>query len=224
MGREESSVDWESDIYGAGKQLNIWPFSDVVSVFQREFTNWKKGRPPRILEVGCGAGNNLWALSLIGYDSYGVDIAPSAIAFAESRFKNMNIKVHLSVSSMNNLVFRDGFFDFVLDRAAITQVSMDEVPRCVNEIRRVLSKNGKLYSFGLFGENHSGRLLGELQMNGSYDNFSGGVFSSVGLTTFFTHSSILATFSPFSELEVNRRTDEVAGLWISEEYSLVAKK
>lgn len=222
MGRENSSVDWEADVYAEGKQMNIWPFSDVVSAFHRELKDWKLDRPPRVLEVGCGAGNNLWALASIGYESFGVDIAPSAISFAKSRFEELGLKVNLSISTMRELSFEDKFFDFVLDRAAITQVSLDEVPECVDEIHRVLAEAGKLYSFGLFGENHSGRSLGELQPNGSYDNFSGGIFASVGLTTFFSQSTIATSFSSFSKLDVSRRTDEFPDRWISEEYSVIA--
>lgn len=223
MGRENSTIDWEIDIYRVGKQMNIWPFSDVVSSFKRELQVWKNDRPPRVLEVGCGAGNNLWALSSMGYESFGIDIAPSAISFAKNRFEELNLTVRMSEASMREIPFEDGFFDFVLDRAAITQVSLDEVPDCVAEIHRVLSDYGKLHSFGLFGENHSGRLLGELQDNGSYDNFSGGIFASVGLTTFFNHDLIEGTFSSFSQLEISRRIVEVSGVVLSEEYSVVAR-
>lgn len=222
MGREHSSVDWENDIYRKGKQLNIWPFSEVVSVFHREMSDWSEVRAPRVLEVGCGAGNNLWALSRRGYDSYGVDISSTAIQIANQRLIGLGLDVELSVSSMKTLPFAEGFFDYVLDRASICQVSMDEIPECVEEIRRVLRKSGKLFSFGLPGEDHSGRTLGELQRNGSYDNFTGGVFASVGLTSFFNSATISSLFSFFSTLEITRKREEGALGDIAEEYSIVA--
>lgn len=222
MGRELRSVDWENDVYAKGKQLNIWPFSEVVSVFHREVSEWGEARAPRVLEVGCGAGNNLWALSILGYDSYGVDISPTAIQFANQRLDGLGLDVTLSVSTMKTLPFVDGFFDYVLDRGAICQVSMDDIPECVSEIRRVLEKSGKLFSFTLFGEDHSGRALGELQSNGSYDNFTGGLFASVGLTSFFNADTISSLFSPFGTVEISRKREEGPLGDVSEEYSIVA--
>lgn len=222
MGRENSSVDWEKDVYSKGRQLNLWPFSEVVSAFHYEMTAWSQSRAPRVLEVGCGAGNNLWALATIGFEAFGVDISPSAITFGTKRFSQLGLRVKLFESTMRDLPFEDDFFDFILDRAAITQVSMDEIPNCLEEIRRVLSDNGKLYAFGLFGERHSGRFFGQLQANGSYDNFSGGIFAGVGLTSFFNQDSIAKIFNVFSHLEISRKIIESSSHEFFEEYFLVA--
>lgn len=223
MSRENSSVDWENDIYSKGKQLNLWPFSEVVSVFNNEMAAWSRARAPRVLEVGCGAGNNLWALGTLGFEAYGTDISPSAISFGEKRFSQLGMRVKLLEANMLELPFEDSFFDFVLDRAALSQVSMDEIPDCLGEIQRVLTDKGKLYCFGLFGDRHSGRFLGELQTNGSYDNFSGGVFAKVGLTSFFNRDSIAKIFNVFSDLEISRKTIESSSHEFFEEYFLVAK-
>jgi len=223
MGREGSSVDWEKDIYARGKQLNLWPFSDVVSAFHAEMSDWGQSRLPKVLEVGCGAGNNLWALATLGYESFGVDISSTAISFGKKRFSQLDLNIDLREGTMSNLPFEDGFFDFVLDRAALTQVPMDEIPICLTEIRRVLGDQGRLYCFGLFGDQHSGRSLGQLQANRSYDNFSGGVFRKVGLTSFFNGHTIAKEFSMFSNVAVSRNSLELPTGEFREEYSLVAQ-
>ena len=221
MSQEIRSVDWEKDIYSAGKQLNKWPYIEVVSAFHKEIDFWDNSRPPRILEVGCGAGNNLWALATLGYEVFGVDSSKSAIAFGKKRFKELGLKVELKEASMQKLPFDDGFFDFVLDRAAITQVPLNLIPSCVKEIVRVLNKSGKLYSFGLFGENHMDRLSGRLLSNGSFDNFTDGVFAKVGLTSFFNMDTLTKLFNDFSNLEIKRHTTEHPSGEIFEEFSLV---
>ncbi len=223
MGRENSSVDWEKDIYSKGEQLNLWPYPEVISAFHNEMVAWSQGRAPRVLEVGCGAGNNLWALATLGFQAFGTDISHSAISFGKKRFSKLGQKIELYEAGMRDLPFENGFFDFVLDRAAITQVSMDEIPDCLVEIQRVLDDNGKLYSFGLFGDRHSGRFLGKLQANGSYDNFSGGVFAKVGLTSFFNRDTIPKIFSNFSHLEIGRKTIETPSEEFFEEYFLMAQ-
>ena len=223
MGRQSSSVDWERDVYSQGKQLNLWPFTVVVSAFYSETADWGQSGVPKVLEVGCGAGNNLWALATLGYESYGLDISSTAISFGKKRFNELGLTVDLREGTMANLPFEDGFFDFVLDRAAITQVSMDEIPTCLTEIRRVLKDHGRLYCFGLFGDQHSGRSLGQLQANGSYDNFSSGVFAKVGLTSFFNRDTIAKEFSMFSNVAVSRNTLEMSSGECREEYSVVAQ-
>lgn len=223
MGRESSSVDWERDVYSRGKQLNLWPFTEVVSAFHSERMGWDQTGVPKVLEVGCGAGNNLWALATLGYESYGLDISSTAISFGKKRFNQLGLTVDLREGTMTSLPFEDGFFDFVLDRAAITQVSMDEIPICLNEIRRVLNDPGRLYCFGLFGDQHSGRSLGQLQANGSYDNFSDGVFTKVGLTSFFNQDTIAKAFSMFSNVAVSRNNLELSSGECREEYLVVAQ-
>jgi len=64
-----SSFDphWEQQIYGQGAHLNLYPF-DVVVTFV--FRNAPRDRPRsevRIVEIGCGAGNNLWFAAREGF-------------------------------------------------------------------------------------------------------------------------------------------------------------
>lgn len=224
MGRENSSVDWELDVYSQGKQLNHWPFSDVVSAFYLERALWDKAWQPRVLEVGCGAGNNLWALAELGFQCYGIDISQSAISYGTKRLEDLGLEVNLLEGTMINLPFEDKFFDFVLDRAAVTQVARDEVSKCLHEVHRTMKVGGKLYSFGLFGDDHSDREFGQLQSNGSYDNFSQGVFARVGLTSFFSESELQSLFTDFSNLEITRNSKERLGGAKFVEYSVVATR
>lgn len=222
MGRENSTLDWDKDIYGRGRQLNKWPFTDVVSRFSREISEWESESAPKVLEVGCGAGNNLWALSDLGFDAYGIDISPTVISFARERFSSQGLPVKLEVGSMSELPYEKNYFDFVLDRAAVTQVPLDEVSGCVSELARVLKPQGKLFCYTLFGENHSHRSYGQLQSNGSYDFFTDGIFTKVGMTSFFSQQSISELFQPFECLEIIRRLAIHGNDEVFEEYDLIA--
>ena len=224
MSSGKRSLDWDTDIYGRGNQLNIWPFTDVVSQFHKFRTQWAGVKAPRVLEIGCGTGNNLTALSGLGFEVWGVDQSQAAIDFGRRTFKNSKQDLNLSVGKIHNLAFEDGSFDFVLDRAALTQVSLNEIDLVVTEVHRVLASGGIFAGHTLFGEEHPEKLFGQVSADGSYDNFTEGLFQKVGRTSFFTYQSIQEMLQEFSEVSISRRTEECDGKFTSEVYSFKAAK
>lgn len=131
-------VDWESR-YAAGSALNRYPFDQVVSFMFRH------GKPgDRVLEIGCGAGNNVWFLAREGFVAAGIDISPSAIAAAEARLAADGLEADLRVGDFHQLPWPDDDFDFVVDRSAL--VCSNEQKRALVEIARVLRPHGRFLS------------------------------------------------------------------------------
>lgn len=219
----QSSVDWENHVYSRGHQINNWPYSDVVSEFQRRLSNWKLSRAPRILEVGCGTGNNLWFFAQAGFEVFGIDYAPSAIAAANRKLSSLGLTAALSVGDLKDLPFEDAFFDFVLDRAAITQVLKRHAKQAVHEIHRTLRAGGEFLSFDLFGHNHPGKAFGSQVEAGSFDFFSQGIFASVGLTSFYDETEIRGLVSDFREVQIRRHVTYTQTNVAAESYSCFAK-
>lgn len=220
MVSDARSLDWEADIYGKGKQLNIWPFTEVISALYREKSSWPHRWRPRLLEIGCGAGNNLWGLTEGGFDCVGIDPSPSAVEFARDRFRELGLGVEVHVAGGQKIPFEDESFDFVLDRAAVCQVPKDEIPSVLSEVNRVLKPGGVFYSFGLFSEEHSDAAYGLETQSGSFDHFSQGIFQGVGLTTFFNVSLIRELFSDFENVTIDRSILEHSSGWRAEEFSV----
>lgn len=219
-----SSVDWENDIYAKGQQLNLWPYTTVVSTFHRLKAQWGEDRAPNVLEIGCGAGNNLWALAVMGFEVCGLERSSSAVSFAIERLSSLGFDSKIVVGEMSALPFNDNSFDFVLDRGGITQVPLNQVPKVSSEVYRVLRSPGIFYSHTLFGEGHPEKSLGVQLDNGSYDLFSSGLFASVGLSTFFSYESLRKLFGQFDELSITRESHETNEIISSETYSLIGKK
>jgi SAM-dependent methyltransferase len=219
-----SSIDWERDIYAQGRQLNRWPFSDVVSALIRH-TGTRAREEIRVLEIGCGAGNNVWFLAEEGFIAHGVDGSASAIAHARSRLDGRGLRADLRVGDMTALPYPDEFFDYVLDRGAVTQNDYASIRAIFAEVHRVLKPSGVFMLFDLFGMDHPDRPLGKLVSENTYDHFSGGSFSHVGLTSFFTFADLSTLLGAFSHVQIvrNVRTNS-SGRIFSDCYEAVATK
>lgn len=219
-----STVDWERDIYQAGLQLNRWPFTEVVSVFSRRRSVWAGQGAPRVLEIGFGAGNNLWFLADAGFVVSGIEYSATAVADAHERLHGLGITADLRVGDLKELPFSDEAFDFVLDRGALTHNLHSDVRAAAEEIHRVLVPGGELLSFTLFGEEHPDRRFGTEVAPGTSDHFTGGHFQTVGLTSFFTESTLRDMFAMFASVSVSRNRVDTSSITVSENYSLAATK
>ncbi|MER3424422.1 MAG: hypothetical protein C4293_15595, partial [Nitrospiraceae bacterium] len=85
----------------------LWP-EQLRRVFRgREIIPWV-GRG-RLLDVGCGTGRNLVALTELGWDVYGVDISEAAVQSARSQFGH-----RVRHGDLKSISYSDGSFDVVL--------------------------------------------------------------------------------------------------------------
>ncbi len=221
---ESSSVDWERDIYRSGLQLNRWPVGSVISAFSHLKRTWTRPTPPRVLEIGFGAGNNLWFLCEAGFEVAGIEYSPTAVRHAEQRLAELDLHAELQVGDLKRLPFAAEAFDFVLDRGALTQNLLEDIRVASDEIHRVLSPGGQFLSFTLFGERHPERRFGTEVAPGSSDHFTAGYFRTVGLTSFFSETTLRNLFGQFSEVTISRTETEADGVLVEETYSLRATK
>ncbi len=125
---------WEN-IYASGQQCNVAPFDEVIAFVYKNKPNKSH---VRILEVGCGTGNNLEFLLKQGFDVIGIDGSKTAIKMAGEKIGHHN--VHFG--SFSKLPFYS-IFDMVIDRAALSFASELEIVMAIDEIHRVLLPNGK---------------------------------------------------------------------------------
>ena len=69
----------------------------------------------RVLDVGCGTGENAIHLAERGLAVAAVDIAPMAVRIARERARERGARVGLAVCDARRLPFRDGWFDTAVD-------------------------------------------------------------------------------------------------------------
>ena len=97
------------------------------------------GGAKSILDIGCGAGQTLVAITTQGKRT-GVDIDPQALR--AGRRASALEGVGLAAARGEQLPFRPNSFDFVYSRVALPYM---DIPTALSEMRRVLQPGGKLW-------------------------------------------------------------------------------
>jgi len=185
---------WENDIYGQGQHLNRYPYDSVVTFVFRHAPQNKPRGDVRILEVGCGAGNNLWFAAREGFCVAGVDASTSAINYARQRFREEDLNGEFKVGDFTELPWLDGLFDMVIDRTALTCCGWSAAQNAVTEIRRVLRQGG-VFHFNPYHERHSSNASGELGGDGVRMGINHGSLKNVGQIYFYSRRNIEQLFS-----------------------------
>jgi methyl halide transferase len=72
-------------------------------------------KPCRVVDLGCGSGNDAIYLASRGFDVTGIDIAPTALWFAEEKAKAAGVHVNWVLADVFALP-ELGTFDFIFDR------------------------------------------------------------------------------------------------------------
>lgn len=188
----------------------------------------ENGKGVYILEVGCGKGNNLLPLMEKGFRVYGIDLSEAAVENLKCEGEKRSVfleKEQAVVGNMNGLPYVNDFFDFVLDREALTHNKKEDIVKSVSEIKRVLRAGGKFISIDLFGENHPDKKFGKEICSGTFDFFSEGSLKNSEMIHFFSLEEIKEVFSVFVNVGVKRNivTNEQGNV-LSEMFSVVGTK
>lgn len=87
-------------------------------------------RPGRVLDVGCGTGENALMLARNGCDVTGIDIVEHAIEIARSKSAKRHIEARFVVGNALDLDqrFGEGTFDTVIDSGLFHALSDEDRP------------------------------------------------------------------------------------------------
>lgn len=116
----------------------------LPSIVMEDFlSTLRKNEARRILDLGCGIGRNALFLAKEGYFVTGIDISYTALQVAaeKAREQKINNVVFLN-ADIDSLPFPSGHFDAVFSINVIHHGRMQEINQRVNEIFRVLNKDG----------------------------------------------------------------------------------
>lgn len=218
---------WEEQIYGQGRHLNRYPYDAVVSFVYRHCPRATPRSEIQILEVGCGAGNNLWFAAREGFSVTGIDGSASAIAYAKRRFADEGLSGELMVGDFARLSFDDERFDLLIDRAALTCAGHSRTRAALAECARVLKPGGKMFC-NPYSERHSSKAAGMVGPDGVTVGIKGGTLEGVGQICFWSRSDVDRFFGAGWRLVSVQHVEQVDELVhsfpVHAEWRIVAEK
>ena len=124
-------------------------------------------RPPphRVVELGCGAGNNVIGLARLGFDVTGVDIAETAIGIASAAARTAGVAcTFVAADVLGDLATVAGPFDFACDWELLHHIFPADRETYVRNVHRLLGRGGSYLSVSFseedpqFGGTRAGKL------------------------------------------------------------------
>ena len=115
----------------------------------------------RVLDYGCGAGNNSIFFIEKGYETYGVDVSDEALELVKINLESRHLDPRLAERfqmispKSTSLPFAEGFFDFILSNQVLYYLPSTEHIRSVcKELARCLRPGGAVF-FTVMGPKNS---------------------------------------------------------------------
>ena len=216
------SSEWNT-AYDNGQRMSISGIPSVLSSLLINFIGSLKGQ--RVLEFGCGTGNNARFIVEEGGEYFGIDGSESAIKFAMEK----NPK-----STFACCDFTEGHpfgddFDLVIDRASISHNDTDGIKRAISLIWQSLKPGGLFVSADWFSDNHSESGRGEFVDERTRTGYTDGQFVAVGRVHFSNEQELAGLFSMFDRGALVERItrylqgglffkDRISYPWISKDF------
>lgn len=201
-----SRETWEK-IYSDGQQLNRYPYTEVVSFFFGKGLQLNGGHA---LDVGCGSGVHCRMLADHNFTVTGFD--GSAAGIQQARDMHGGKGIAFRHSYFEDFDPGNERYDLVIDRLSSSQTSPKVVSDLYTRLRPNVTDNAWVFWMG-FDWDNSGRSFGTQQPDGSFDNFTGGVFAQYGKTGFYRKEEIAQTFPGYKVETLSQvaRTDADSG-------------
>lgn len=97
-------------------------------------------KPGKLLEVGCGTGQNIIPFARLGYDVTGLELVERRVELCKFNCNKYKVKAKIMLGDAREKNFREKSFDYVNNWGIIEH--FPESLECLNECYRVLKHDG----------------------------------------------------------------------------------
>jgi len=145
MQEERKASEWFEDFYKQNEHShkNIpWARQDVNPLLQIYLDKEIEHRG-KALVIGCGLGDDAYALVNAGYDTLAIDISQTALDIAQKRFSDANISfLKQDIFDMPDKYFEH--FDFVFEALTIQSLPREFRSKMIKAVAESVAKEGRL--------------------------------------------------------------------------------
>lgn len=202
---------WE-DVHRSG----LWgqyPGEDLIRFAKRNFAQAGRG-DVRILEVGSGAGANLWFLAREGFCVHGVDGSETAVRNTAQRLDRecpdwRRGDARVVAGDYTAIEYPPAHFDAVIDIAAVCYADAHTATRVYERLARMTKPQGRLFcrtfEAGCWGDG-TGEHVGD-----GYWRCSEGPLAGAGAVRFTRVEDVPALFAGWRVDNIERMVQTVGG-------------
>jgi ubiquinone/menaquinone biosynthesis C-methylase UbiE len=140
-------VPW-SEHYRLGKHRAIWDHSFPSPELVGYMLGAKLAAGARVLDMGCGSGQDAVFLASLNLEVHGLDFSAEALKVAEDRAREHGVLVSWHLGSALTTPFDSGYFDLITDRGCFHHIGGAHRPKYGEEIARILKPRGILFLRG----------------------------------------------------------------------------
>lgn len=203
------SNHWEDNIYQKGLHLNRYPFGELISVFYNALAYLETGDEKKsVLELGCGAGNNLWFFAENGFNTVGIDGSSSACKIAESLLEKRQLAASVRCMNFDDITEELGQFDIIIDRAATYCAPFETRQIWWQNILKCLKPGGVVISFNFdkssiwYQKSVNEPGFATRVAEDTYSGFAYGALKDTGVSHFVDQYSLENLFSPLQTIQI----------------------
>lgn len=206
MRTKNKKNNWD-EVYKKGGIFDYYDMLKPHPDMDRIIKIFKKNKISKVLDLGCGLGNNLIPLLIEGFEASGIDMSQDAIKKLKMNLKKIKKTSKLKVGLLQNLPYKDNDFDAIVCVQTLAHGKTAEVKKAVSEMTRVLKKGGFIF-LTLTGRTANGEVRYCLVKTAK--RVQGRVYvptigAEIGIPHFiFDKSTIRKMFGAYKILEIGR--------------------
>jgi ubiquinone/menaquinone biosynthesis C-methylase UbiE len=131
-----------SEIYGQGAQSFSDFFKNAHDFLEYDRKQFIKAMPngAKILDCGCGPGQDSEVFAKLGFNVTGIDITPEFVEMAARRVPEANF-IQMDMMAIN---LPPDTFDGVWVSFSLLHIHQTDVPKVLSNLRNIMKANGKM--------------------------------------------------------------------------------
>ncbi|MHA2314506.1 MAG: class I SAM-dependent methyltransferase [Candidatus Hermodarchaeia archaeon] len=146
---KEDRLAWEH-MYAKGRFLRQPIHGEMTKIAKRLEARGVK----RVLDLGCGSGRHTVFLAKIGFDVFGLDLAPTGLSETIQHLAEAGLTAHVTLSDIQRLPYDDEFFDAIISVQVIHHNRIRDIEETISEMSRVLKPGGLVWVTVPIPQNH----------------------------------------------------------------------